>query len=335
MLTVALIQQPPIFLHRAASVRKAIGLIADAAAAGADLVVFPEAWLPGYPIWLDDAPGAALWAHPAAEALFAHLVEHSVVIDGEDVAALSYAAIDAGCDVVMGMHERDGGTLYNTTLMLGRDGCKVARRKLMPTHGERLIWGAGDGSTLDVWQRPYGRVGSLICWEHWMPLARAAMHARHETLHVAQWPAVTPLHQLASRTYAFEGQTIVLASGCVLTRDDVLDGFDSAGGSRLARGLLETISATNLKAGGSAVIGSDAEYLLAPSDAAETLYAQLDLEALTSPRPYLDVSGHYARPDIFRLTVDTAPKPSIVFDSRGTDDKVDQGPQTDGSAKER
>lgn len=335
MLTVALIQHPPIFLHRAASVRKAICLITDAAAVGATLVVFPEAWLPGYPVWLDDAAGAALWAHPAADALFAHLVEHSVVIDGEDVAALSRAAIDAGCDVVMGMHERAGRTIYNTTLMLGEDGCKVARRKLMPTHGERLIWGAGDGSTLDVWQRSYGRVGSLICWEHWMPLVRAAMHARHETLHVAQWPAVTPLHQLASRHYAFEGQTIVLASGGVLTRDDVLDGFDSAGGSRLARGLLETISATNLKAGGSAVIGPDGGYLLAPSDAAETLYAQLDLEGVTSPRPYLDVSGHYARPDIFRLTVNTTPRSSIVFDSQSADDKVDNGLQFDGSAEER
>ena len=316
-LVVAVVQQPPVYLDLAASTALAVELIASHAREGAGLVVFPETWLPGYPIWVDEAADVARWEHPGADALFAHLHANAPLIGGPEVAALAEAAIAAGIDVVIGLHERAGGTLYNTTLTLGSDGTRYARRKLVPTHGERLLWGCGDGSTLDVMERPYGRLGSLICWEHWMPLARAAMHARREDVHVAQWPAVGWRHHLASRTYAFEGQCVVIAAGCVLTLDDVLDGFDHAGGDARARALLETIGRERLlKDGGSAVIAPDATYLRDPAGTEPVVWASVDLALLRRRAPYLDVAGHYARPDVFELRVDTAARTGTIFAPR-------------------
>ena len=316
-LVVAIIQRPPVFLDLAASTARAVALIGEAAQGGAGLVVFPETRLPGYPVWVDEAPDVARWEHPGADALFAHLFANAATANGPELALLAETAATLGVDVVMGLHERAGGTLYNSTAVLGSDGLRSLRRKLVPTHGERLLWGRGDGSTLGVAERPWGRLGSLICWEHWMPLARAAMHAQREDLHIAQWPAVGWRHHLASRTYAFEGQCIVIAAGCALTRDDVLDGFDHAGGDRHARALLEAMGAERLlKDGGSAVIGPDAAYLLEPAGVEPIVWADLDLTTLLRRRPYLDVAGHYARPDIFELRVDTTPHPGTVFGRR-------------------
>jgi nitrilase len=319
-ITIAVIQHPPVFLNLQASVRLASELVADAATKGAKLVVFPESWLPGYPVWLDYAPGAALWGNPAAEALFAHLYANSPTANGSEIAELSAVAAAHDVDIVMGLHERAGNTLYNSMMMIGGDGTTGIHRKLMPTHGERLIWGQGDGSTLTAWQRPYGTVGGLICWEHWMPLARAAMHAQHEAIHIAQWPAAGELHQMASRTYAFEGQCFVVVAGAVITKADVLQGFDSAGGSRLARTLLESMpdDLPFLKDGGSAVIAPDASYVVAPVYGQPlTLYAEIDLAACDHGKLYLDTHGHYARPDVFELVVNTRSNPGVRFGDDG------------------
>ena len=315
-LPIAIVQQPPVFLNLSASVALAKAIITEAARGGAKLVAFSETWLPGYPVWLDDAPGAALWGNPAAEALFAHLFAHSPTINGPEMTELAAQAHEAGIDVVIGLHERAGNTLYNTMALLGADGTRGLHRKLVPTHSERLIWGQGDGSTLSAWQRHYGMLGGLICWEHWMPLARAALHAQHETVHVAQWPAVHERHQLASRTYAFEGQCFVIAAGGVLTRDDVIDGFDSAGGDRLARGLLESIPNDKafLKDGGSAVIAPDASYVLAPvALGRDLLFVEIDLALCDHGKLYLDTHGHYSRPDVFELHVNTRSNPGVRF----------------------
>ena len=313
---IAVIQHPPVFLNLQASVRLATQLVADAASKGAKLVVFPESWLPGYPVWLDYAPGSALWGNPSAEALFAHLYANSPTADGPEIAELLALAEAHDVDIAMGLHERAGNTLYNCMMMLGADGSTGIHRKLMPTHGERLIWGQGDGSTLSAWSRSYGILGGLICWEHWMPLARAAMHAQHEVIHVAQWPAAGELHQMASRTYAFEGQCFVVVAGTVLSRDDVLAGFDSAGGDLLARSLLESIpdDLPFLKNGGSSVIAPDASYVVAPvhGDTA-TLFAEIDLAECDKGKLYLDTHGHYARPDVFELVVNTRPNPGVRF----------------------
>ncbi len=187
MIKVAAVQAAPVFLDREASVAKACRLIAEAGAHEARLVVFPEAWLLGYPVWLDISPGAALWDHPPAKEVFTRLVANAVEVPGPATEALASAAAQAGCALVMGINERErgrpSGTLYNSIVTFGPDGSLLGRhRKLIPTYTERLVWGRGDGSTLDVYDTPLGRIGGLVCWEHWMLLARHAMHATGEQM---------------------------------------------------------------------------------------------------------------------------------------------------------
>ncbi|HOB54033.1 MAG TPA: carbon-nitrogen hydrolase family protein [Acidobacteriota bacterium] len=314
----AVVQHPPVFLNLEASLGRALELIGEAAAGGAALIVFPETWLPGYPVWIDSAPGAAIWGQPAAHALYHTLAENAVTVPGPHMARLQEAARARGVHVVMGAHERRGGTLYNTILFIDpAGGCRV-HRKLTPTYTERLLWGQGDGSTLAVGPGPIGPLGGLICWEHWLPLARAAMHALGETIHVAQWPSVRELHQLASRHYAFEGQCFVLAAGTVLTRGDVIEGYRSLGTTDPgALALLESIegdAATVLQPGGSTVIAPDASYLAGPLvDEPGILYADLDAARIVRGHLLLDTDGHYSRPDVFRLHVDTRPRANVTF----------------------
>ena len=306
VLNVAIVQHPPVFLNLAESVRRAASLVAEAAAEGATIIVFPEAWLPGYPVWLDEAPGAALWDHSPSAALFRRLFDNAVALDGPEISGLRELADDLEVEIVIGLHERRGASLYNSVVRLAPAATPAIHRKIMPTHGERLIWAAADGSTLNAWETSLGPMGALICWEHWMPLARAAMHAQHEAVHFALWPAVGELHLLNSRHYAFEGQCFVVAAGCVLTRDDVLSGFDSGPPDPLARSMLETIPVERqlLKAGGSAVIGPDGGVIASAGNDPATLHASIDLDRLAEGRMRLDTVGHYSRPDIFELSVD-------------------------------
>jgi len=313
----AVVQHPPVFLNLETSLARALDLIGEAAAGGAVLIVFPETWLPGYPVWIDSAPGAAIWGQPAAHTLYRVLVENSVTVPGPHVARLQEAARARSVHVVMGAHERRGGTLYNVILFIDPAGeCRV-HRKLTPTYTERLLWGRGDGSTLAVGPGPIGPLGGLICWEHWLPLARAAMHALGETIHVAQWPSVRELHQLASRHYAFEGQCFVLAAGTVLTRGNVIEGYLSLGAPDAgALALLESIegdTAAVLQPGGSAVIAPDASYLVGPLFEPGILYAEIDAAHVTRGHLLLDTDGHYSRPDVFHLHVDTRPRANVTF----------------------
>jgi len=312
---IAIVQQPPAFLDLSGSVSSAECLIRKAAVQGAMIVVFPEAWLPGYPVWLDQAPGAALWNHPPAAALFRRLFDDSLTLDGPEIASFRKLAAELGVEIVLGCHERRGASLYNSVVRLARDAAPVVHRKIMPTHGERLLWAAADGSTLNVWESPHGLMGALICWEHWMPLARAAMHAQHEAVHFALWPALGELHLLNSRHYAFEGQCFVVAAGCVLTRDDVLAGFDAGPPDPIARAMLEAIPAEKwlLKAGGSAVIGPDGSVIASAGSDPVTLHATIDLDRLAEGRMLLDTAGHYSRPDIFELSVDRCAAPGVRF----------------------
>ena len=321
-LIAAVVQHAPVFMNLEASLDRACSLVEQAAQQGAHLIAFPETWLPGYPVWLDVAPGAALWDHAPAKELYRHLVDQSLTIPGPHLGRLLDVAHGTGSSLVMGAHERLGGTLYNTMVYVHPDGKRYElHRKLMPTYTERLLWGRGDGSTLGAWDTSLGRVGGLICWEHWMPLARAAMHSHQEEVHVAQWPYVKELHHIASRHYAFEGQCFVLAAGSVLRKGEALEGLrlsEPAGSG--AEELLDSMPGSDdgwLLRGGSAIIAPDTSYLAGPVyEEACTLYAELNPALIDEGRMALDTDGHYARPDVFRLEVDDRPQASVSFRSR-------------------
>jgi predicted amidohydrolase len=318
---VALVQLPPVYLNLAESLKKLENLSREAADDGAKLIVFPESWLAGYPVWLDYAPEAAVWDNPSAKALYRLLAEQSIRLESAEDESLKKLSEEIGAYLVVGSNEKKGKTVYNSILQYSPSGDRLIHRKLMPTYTERLVWGSGDGSTLEVMETEFGKVGSLICWEHWMPLLRATYHAKEEDIHIAQWPYVKDLHQNACRNYAFEGQCFVLASGCMLSKKQMMEGISSHGNSDYIQKALEMIESIpaeddeNLLKGGSAVIKPDHEYLLEPLYDEECIrYADLELSLSTEGRLFMDSNGHYSRPDVFTLSVDTREKNNVSFD---------------------
>ena len=289
-----------------AGLARAEALAAAAAARGADLLAFPETWLPGYPAWLDVCPGAALWDHAPAKAAFRQMHDGAVTVPGPATEALSATAARHGLALVVGVIERvdagpGRGTLFNAILTFGPDGALLNHhRKLVPTYTERLVWGPGDADGLRsvaVEARGGGvyRLGSLVCWEHWMPLARQAMHDAGEDVHVALWPTVHDRHMLASRHYAVEGRTFVLACGAILRAEALPDGLE-ADPERLEAGLALR--------GGSVVVGPDGVPLSeAVWDEERLVVETLDLRRVREEAMALDVTGHYARPDLLSMTV--------------------------------
>ncbi|MFF8959775.1 carbon-nitrogen hydrolase family protein [Streptomyces sp. NPDC014894] len=313
--TVAIVQQPSALLDLEASLRRAAAHVAEAAATGASLVVFPETWLTGYPAWVF---GLAGWRDGAARHWHARLLQESPVLDhtggDDDLAPLRAAAREAGVSVVMGLNERpdrSSGTLYNSLITIGPDGGTLnLHRKLTPTHTERIVWAAGDGAGLRVVDTPAGRIGGLVCWEHFNPLARHALHAQHEEVHIAAWPDMPESHTVAARSYALEGRCFVVSAGQIVSTDDLpADLYDAyrtgVGPDAPESGLLFN--------GGSSVAGPDGSWIVEPVyDRAGIITA-----TLTTGRRYeetldLDVAGHYARPDVFRLSVDRTRRDSGV-----------------------
>ena len=271
----------------------------EAARQGAELIVFPETWIPGYPAWLDNSRDAALWDHAPVKAVFARIAENSVAIPGPALDSLAAAAREAKATLVLGLSERVGrgagrGTLYNSLITIGPDGTLLNHhRKLMPTYTERLVWGAGDVEGLRAVDTPAGRVSALVCWEHWMPLARQALHESGEDIHVAVWPTVHDLHQVASRQYAFEGRCFVLASGALMRASSLPPELEPHP---------DRVSGPDqwVLRGGSAIIGPDGKYIVEPVyDEARILIAELDLRRASEESMTLDVTGHYHRPEMF------------------------------------
>ena len=282
-----------------AGLERTAQLARAAARSGAELIVFPETWLPGYPAWLDVCRDVALWDHPPVKAVFARLAENSVAVPGTAVDTLATIARDAAATLVIGVCERvesgaGRGTLYNALLTFGPDGRLLNHhRKLMATYTERLVWGAGDAEGLRVVDTPVGRVGGLICWEHWMPLARQALHEAGEDVHVAVWPAVKEMHQVASRHYAFEGRCYVLAAGALMRAAALPTDLE-------AHPDLIADPAQWVLRGGSAIIGPDGLYVREPVyDEPCVLLAELDLGRIREESMTLDVGGHYHRPELF------------------------------------
>jgi nitrilase len=300
---VAIVQAKSVYLDLQASLNKAVKLIEEAAKNEAKLVSFGETWLTGYPTWLDYCPGAALWNHQPTKDVFAALRQNSPTVPGKEIQILSEIARDLEIVLVMGMNERvdngpGNGTLYNSLLTFGPDGDIINHhRKLVPTFTERIVWGPGDGQGLKVANTPIGNIGGLICWEHWMPLSRQALHNFGEQIHIAVWPTVHDMHQIASRHYAFEGRCFVLASGLLESVGDLPPSF-------ALPPELSNDPERLLQRGGSAIIGPDGQYIVGPVYDEETiLYAELDLRAIDREKMTLDVTGHYYRPDLFDFQV--------------------------------
>ncbi|MFA6124406.1 nitrilase-related carbon-nitrogen hydrolase [Sphingomonas sp.] len=308
----ALVQAAPIPLAISDGITALLDHVADAADIGAQLVAFGESFLGGYPIWLDEAPNAALWDHRGTQALHAILLDQALRPNDPRLAPLQQLVDEANILVSVGAHERVRSSLTNTQYLFRPGLPPLLHRKLVPTHGERMIWGRGDGSTLNVHEAPWGKVGSLICWEHWMPLTRAAMHHAGEAVHIAAWPTVRPMYRVASQHYAFEGRCFVLAAGLVQHRRDLLDGLDRVGGNADARDLILGIADTELQSGGSCIIAPDGTILAETGADPDLLIADLDLDAIGRGLTALDTDGHYARPDVFELRVDRRPRLGVT-----------------------
>lgn len=307
---IAIAQVAPAFLDLERSLAIAEDAIAEAARDGARLIVFGETWLPGYPIWADR--GLA-WEDDVMKATHARLLANAVEVPGPAVARLGAAARSHGVHLVVGVHERDGrfsrGTLYNSLITFDDRGEVLGvHRKLIPTHSERVIWGMGDGSTLHVYDTPFGRLGGLVCWEHWMPLARFAMHARGEQIHVAAWPDVPEMHEIASRAYAFEGRTFVLCAGHFLPSSAVAPELEVA---PLIASLADAEG--TILPGGSGVVGPDGSWVVPPVRGEAIVLADLDLSRIGAEHQALDTAGHYHRPDVFQVRVDTTPHDPIAW----------------------
>jgi nitrilase len=277
--------------------------IREARAAGAQLVVFPETWIPGYPAWLDVTRDAALWDHAPTKAVFARMARESVSVPGATFTELAGLARESAVTLVVGVTERvtagaGRGTLYNSLLTIGPDGALLNHhRKLVPTYSERMVWGTGDAEGLRAVETPAGRIGGLVCWEHWMPLARQALHESGEDVHVAVWPTAHEMHQVASRQYAFEGRCYVLAAGSLM-RASMLPPELEPHPDRVAS------REQWILRGGSAIVGPDGQYLVEPLyDAPGVLVAELDLGRIREESMTLDVAGHYHRPELFDFAV--------------------------------
>jgi predicted amidohydrolase len=301
---IGIIQSGPEYLDIGKSMEKAVSLIEEAVAKGAELVVFGETWLTGYPAWLDHCPEAALWNHEPTKEIFARMYENSARIPGKETDTLCSLAKKHNIVICMGMNEGvdtgiGNGTIYISLITIDSNGTIANHhRKLMPTYAEKLLYGIGDAHGLKASETHLGRIGGLVCWEHWMPLARQAMHNSGEHIHIAVWPWVNEMHQIAARHYAFEGRCFVVSVGQIMR----VKNFPKE--LKLPEHLKDKPQEMILK-GGSCIIAPDGSYVLGPQVGNEGVIIQeiTNLDQIYKERMTLDTSGHYNRNDIFDFTV--------------------------------
>jgi nitrilase len=302
----AAVAAAPVFLDREATTEKVCELIEEAGRAGAKLAAFPEVLIPGYPYWI--------WLMTPTQGAphFVRLYKNAVEIDSPTVQKLGRAARAADTYVIVGITEREGGTLYNTLLYLDNRGEIIGRhRKLQPTHVERTIWGHGDGSDLRVFDTELGKIGGLICWEHTMDLTRYALTAMGEQIHIAAWPGVSTLTHnphccifnavtdAAARHHALAGQTFVVNVQSPIGADIVEQ-----------LGFQDRPDMIRPGGGWSAIIGPDGQIIGGPlTDKEGIVYADIDLDQIILAKYACDSAGHYARPDILHLVADLRPQP--------------------------
>lgn len=302
---VAVVQAASVGFDKRATLDKAAHWASEAARAGARLAVFPEAFVGGYPrgsnfgVLVGERTGEGReW--------FRRYAAGAVEAPGPDVDALGEIARSGNLHLVMGVIEREGGTLYCSVLFFGPDGVLLGKhRKLMPTAAERLIWGCGDGSTMPVLETPLGRLGAAICWENYMPMYRMHLYSRGIQLYCAPTADARSSWQATIRHIALEGRCFVLSANQFVRRRDLPEGFfagasGGAGDEVICRG-------------GSAIIDPLGNVLAGPATGDETLLtADLDLDAIPRAQFDFDVTGHYARPDVFRLEVDERARTAVA-----------------------
>lgn len=305
----AVVQKPPVLLDRGATIAGTIDAIDDAVREGASLVVFPEAYIPGYPTWIWRLkPGGDM---ALADAIHAKLRRNAVDLRGSDLMPVQLAVRKHGITLVIGIHELDsefsGTTLYNTVVVIGPDGSILNRhRKLMPTNPERMIWGMGDASGLKVVNTPAGRLGSLICWESYMPLARYALYAQGMEIYVNPTWDSGEIWLATLRHIAREAGSWVISTATALQGSDIPDDFPER--ERLFK------PDEWINAGDAVVIRPSGAVAAGPLHREKgILYAEIDAEEARRARRSLDVCGHYARPDIFSLSINRGLLSPIKF----------------------
>lgn len=305
---VGIAQFEAVHLNLQASLEKLESLINLGGEENVSLLVFGETWLSGYPAWLDHCPEVALWDHEPTKEAYLQLRNSSIEVGGKETDLIAQWAKKAGLQLVIGVNEKvskgvGNGTIYNSLLTFSAGGHLVNHhRKLMPTFTEKMLYGQGDGHGLNAFDNGKYKVGGLICWEHWMPLARQVLHQEAEDIHVAVWPTVLERHQLASKQYAFEGRCFVLAAGQLIKVNDIPKGL------KLPEALQNKPDHL-ICSGGSCIINPRGEYVVEPVFNKEQLItAEIDLDIKVKEQMTLDVSGHYQRNDVFYFKVDKSRK---------------------------
>jgi len=314
MTQLAIVQKAPVFLDKQKTIELAIDCIEEAAANNAELVVFSEAFIPGYPAWIWRLRPGGDWG--LSEELHQRLLRNAINVDSDDLQPLFKAAKKHHVTIVCGIEERDNKlsqtTLYNTIITIGPDGTLLNKhRKLMPTNPERMVWGFGDASGLKVVDTDAGKIGSLLCWENYMPLARYALYAQGVEIYIAPtydsgdgW--IGSLQHIAR-----EGCCWVIGCGCIMKGSDIPDDFPE-------KDSLYPDTNEWINPGDSVVIAPGGDIMAGPMHKESgILYHELDLEKVSNAKRALDVTGHYSRPDIFQLHVNTqAQSPCLFEDSK-------------------
>ena len=300
---IAIGQYSSVHLDLDASLKKLEKIVKEAAAENVDFLVMGETWLSGYPAWLDHCPDIGRWDYEPMKKVYLKLYESSISIPSKEFDFVTSLARKNSVAIAIGVNEKvergiGNGTIYNSFLLISNKGELLNHhRKLMPTYTEKLLYGQGDAAGLVASDTTFGRVGGSICWEHWMPLCRQALHDSGEHIHFSLWPTVNEMHQVASRSYAFEGRCFVLAAGQILSVKDFPVELTLPDDLKNERDKL-------VLRGGSCVIGPDGNFLIEPVfDTEQLITCELELDRTIKEQMTIDVSGHYQRRDIFDFEI--------------------------------
>ena len=310
MKKIAIIQESPYVLDKERTIKKAVEIINSVSAQGAELIVFPEAFIPGYPAWIWRLRPGGDWG--ISEELHVRLLKNSIDLSSDDLKPMLKAAKNKSVTIVCGINERDHAnsqsTIYNSVITIDTEGQIVNHhRKLMPTNPERMVWGFGDGHGLNVIDTPVGRIGSLICWENYMPLARYSLYSQGIEIYIAPTYDSGDAWIGTMQHIAREGKCWVLSCGVALKRKDLPKDFPN----------IDELYPTDeewINPGGSIVVSPSGEIVSGPlSKEKGYIILNIDVELAASSKRALDVAGHYSRPDVFKLHVDKSRQSPVHF----------------------